>query len=154
MRRPYIPFFASLALMLVTIPFSFDLATSAVPGWHTTVFPPYFIWIIIPPYFIWIIVVVVVLHLITIGYWMLSKRADKINWILFAIHFALTVPSVIYLRFPTMLLDVQRTDQEELIKALAFRMSLIPVFWTLFIIGQIIFLVYYTRKIKTASITS
>jgi len=145
MRRPYIPFFAFLALLLVTIPFSFDLAISAVPGWHTRVFPPYFIWILI---------VVVVLLFITIGYWMLSKRAGKINWILFAIHFVLTIPSVIYLRFPSMMLDVQRTDQEELNKALAFRMSLIPVFWTLFIIGQIIFLIYYTRKIKTASITS
>ena len=78
MTRPYIPFLVFLVLLLLTIPFSFDFATSVVPGWHTTIYPPYFIWALI---------LIVVLLLMKIGYWLLSKRFDKINWILFAIHF-------------------------------------------------------------------
>ncbi len=88
MIRPYIPFLAFLVLLLLTIPFSFDFATSVVPGWHTKIYPPYFIWGLI---------LIVVLLLVTIGYWMLSKRVDKINWTLFAIHFILTIPTVIFL---------------------------------------------------------
>jgi hypothetical protein len=140
MTRPYIPVFAFLILLLLTIPFSFDFATSVVPGWHTTFFPPYFIWGLI---------VIIVFLLVIIGYWLLSKRTDKINWTLFAIHFALTIPTIIYLKFPTILLNVQMTNQNELIKAIELRMKLIPAAWTLFIAGQILFLIYYIRTIKT-----
>ena len=139
MTRPYIPFLAFLILLLLTITFSFDFATSVVPGWHTTIFPPYFIWGLI---------VLVVLLLVTVGYWLLSKRTDKTNWTLFAIHFVLTIPTVIYLKFPSILLDVQFADQDKLIKAIEFRMKLIPIAWTLFIAGQIMFLIYYVRTIK------
>lgn len=139
MKRPYIPLFAFLILLLLTIPFSFDFATSVIPGWHTTIFPPYFIWGLI---------VVIVLLLVTIGYWLLSKRTYKISWTLFAIHFALTIPTIIYLKFPSILLDMQLTDQEKWIRAIEFRMRLIAVAWSLFIVGQILFLIYFFRTIK------
>jgi hypothetical protein len=145
MTRPYIPFLAFLILLVLTIPFSFDFATSVVPGWHTTIYPPYFIWGLI---------VLIVLLLVTIGYWLLSKGTDKTNWTLFAIHFALTIPTVIYLKFPSILLDVQGADQYKLIKAIAFRMQLIAIAWTLFIVGQILFLIYYIRTIKSKRITT
>lgn len=139
MTRPFIPFLAFLVLLLLTIPFSFDFATSVVPGWHTTIFPPYFVWGLI---------VIVVLLMVTIGYWLITKRTDKTSWTLFTIHFALTIPTIIYLKFPSILLDVQETDQSELIRAIQFRMKLIPVAWALFIAGQILFLIYYIRTIK------
>jgi hypothetical protein len=145
MTRPYIPFLAFLILLLLTIPFSFDFATSVVPGWHMTIFPPYFIWVLI---------VIIVLLLVIIGYWLLSKRTDKINWTLFAIHFALTIPTIIYLKFPSIFLDVQLTDPNELIKAIEFRMKLIPVAWALFIVGQILFLIYFIRTIKQSKRTT
>ena len=139
MTRSYIPFLAFLILLLLAMPFSFDLATSVVPGWHTRIFPPYFIWGF---------VVLVVLFFVTIAYWLLSKRTDKINWILFAIHFALTIPTIIYLRFPSIVWSVQ------LIKSTELRLKLIPIAWTLFIAGQILFLIYYIRTIKTKRIAS
>ncbi len=145
MTRPYIPFVAFLILSLLTIPFSFDFATSVVPGWHTTIFPPYFIWGLI---------VVIVLLMVTIGYWLLSKCTDKINWTLFTIHFFLTIPTIIFLKFPTILLDVQLTDQDKLIKAIEFRMKLIPIAWVLFIVGQILFLIYNVRTIKAQHTTT
>ena len=142
MTRPYIPFLAFLILLLLTIPFSFDFATSLVPGWHTTIFPPYFVVGLI---------VIIVLLLVTIGYWLLSKRTDKINWTLFAIHFALTIPTIIYLKFPSIFLNVTFADQDKLIKAIEFRMKLIPIAWILFIAAQIMFLIYYIRTIKAKS---
>jgi hypothetical protein len=137
MTRPYIPFLAFLILLLLTIPFSFDFATSVVPGWHTTVFSPYFIWEVI---------VIIFLLLVTIGYWVLSKRAGKINWALFAIHIVFTIPTVTYLKFPSILPDVQLTDQDKLIKAINLQIKIIPIVWTLFIVGQFLFLVYFIRK--------
>lgn len=144
MTRPYIPFFAFLILLLLTIPFSFDFATSMVPGWHTTIFPPYFIWGLI---------VMIVLLLATIGYWLISKRTDKTNWTLFATHLALTIPTIVYLKFPYSLWDIQITNQDELRKAIEFRMKLIPIAWTLFIAGQILFLIYYFRTIRAKHTT-
>lgn len=139
MSRPYFPFLAFLILLLLTIPFSFDFATSAVPGWHTTFFPPYLVWGFI---------VIIVLLLVTIGYWLLSKRADKINLTLFVFHFALTILTSIYLMLPSILLNVNVADQGKLIKAIAFRIQLIPIARILFITGQILFLIYFIRTIK------
>ncbi|MGN6437601.1 MAG: hypothetical protein ACTHMM_13760 [Agriterribacter sp.] len=135
----YIPIFAFLILLLLTIPFSLDFATSVVPGWHTTIFPPYFFWGL---------GVTVVLILTIIGYWLLRNRNDKINWALFAGHFVLTVPTIIYLKFPGIFLQPQLSDEGEWIKAIEFRIRLIPIIWTLFIIGQTLFLVYYVRSIR------
>jgi hypothetical protein len=143
MTKPYIPFFAFLTLLFLIIPFSFDFATSVVPGWHTTIFPPFFIWGLI---------VIVILLLVTIGYWLLSKQVDKINWTLFVIHFGLTIPAVIYLKIPTIFLEVPLTNQEELIKAILLRIKFIPVAWALFGIGQIIFVIYFARTIYSKRI--
>jgi hypothetical protein len=107
---------------LLTIPFSFDFATFPAPGWHTTIFPPYFVVGLI---------LIVVLLLVTIAYWLLSKRTDKINWSLFAIHFVMTIPTIIYLKFPSIFLDVSFADQDKLIKAIEFRQKLILFAWSL-----------------------
>ena len=145
MKKPYIPFLAFLILLLLTIPFSFDFATSVVPGWHTTIFPPYFIWGLI---------LIIVLLLVTIGYWLLSKRVDKINWTLFGIHFILTIPTVIYLKFPSIFLNVEQTDQEEIIKAISLRLNLIPIAWTIFIVGQTLFIIYFIRTINSKRVAT
>ena len=145
MKRPYIPFIAFLVLLLLTIPFSFDFSTSVVPGWHTTIFPPYFIWGLI---------LIIVLLLVTIGYWLLLKRVDRINWILFAFHFLLTIPTVIFLKFPSIFLDVQQTNQEEIIKAISLQIKLIPVAWTLFIVGQTLFIIYFVRTINSKQVAT
>jgi len=139
MKKPYVPFLAFLVLLLLVIPFSFDLATSVVPGWHTTIFPPYFVW--------WLVTLIVLL-LVVIGYWLLLKRVDKINWTLFAVHVLLTIPTVIFLKYPSILLNVDQADQNRMIKEVMLRMKLVPVVWIIFIVGQILFLIYFIRAIK------
>lgn len=145
MKKTYIPFLAFLLLLLLTIPFSFDFATSTVPGWHTTIFPPYFIGGLI---------VIIVLLFATIGYWFLTKRVDKINWTLFAFHFILTIPTVLILKFPSLLLDIHQTNQEETIKAISLRIKLIPVAWSLFFVGQALFIIYFVRTINSKRVTA
>ena len=143
MTKPYIPFFAFLVLLLLTVHFSFDFATSVVPGWHTTIYSPYFIWGRI---------VIIVLLLVTIGYWLLKKQVDKISWTLFVIHFILTIPTVIYLIFPSIFLNVPLPSQEEIVKAISVRIKLIPIVWALFIIGQTFFIIYFIRTINSERI--
>jgi len=139
MTRPYIPFFAFLALLLLTIPFSGDFATSVVPGWHVTIYPPYFIWGL---------ALTAVLLFVVIGYWLLSKRVDKTNWTLFIIHLLLTVPAIVFMKFPSVLMDANEINGDELARDLYFRIKLIP--WTqgLFIVGQVLFLIYFIRTLQ------
>ena len=144
MKKTYVPFLAFLALLLLTIPFYFDFSTSSFPGWHTTISPHYFIWGLI---------VVNVLLLAIIGYWLLSKGVDKINWTLFIIHFILTITSVIFIKLPLIFLNVQQINQQ-FIEAVSLRMKLIPVAWVLFIIGQVLFLVYFIRTSNSKGITA
>jgi hypothetical protein len=143
--RPYIPFLAFLVLLVLTIPFSSDFATSVIPGWHTTIFSPYFIWQLI---------IIFLLLLSTIGYWLLSKRIDKINWRLFAFHFILTIPMLTFLKFPTIFLNIDQTYQEKIIKVISLQRKLIPLVWTLFIIGQVLFVIYFIRITNSKHVTT
>jgi len=138
MRTAYIPFFAFLALLVMTIPIPFNISTSVVPGWHTTIFPPAFIWGL---------AVMIVLLLATIGYWLLSIRADKINWTLFALHVLLTLPILILPEFP--FLYTQQANEVELIKAISLQIKLTAVLRTLFVFGQILFIIYFIRTINS-----
>ena len=49
--------------------------------------------------------VAIILLLMTIGYWVLSKRANEITWKVFIPHLVLTIPSVLFIRFSTLLLN-------------------------------------------------
>lgn len=139
MRRSYIPFLAFLILFLLAIQFSFDFSNSVVPGWHTAIFPPNFILGLL---------IIIVLLFVVIGYWLLSKKSDKTSWLLFAIHFLITITTVIYLWVPSIFLNLQVENRNEQIKTLAFRMKLIPLAWAFFIVGQILFLIYYIRILR------
>lgn len=128
MNRSYIPLLIFFVLLLMAVAFSFDSSTLAVPGWHTTIYPPYFIVVIISILF---------LIFVSIGYWQLTNRVDKINWILFALHCTLSILTTVFIVFPSVFLNIQQGDQEEIIKAVSYRLKLIPVAWALFIIGQV-----------------
>ena len=96
----------------------------------------------------------IVLLFFTIGYWLSSKRADRITWTLYAIHFVCTIPAIIYLKFPAIFLNAQITNQDTLIKAIELRMKIIPIVFTLFIAGQMLFPIYYARTIKAKRTTT
>jgi hypothetical protein len=81
MKRSLIPFFVFAALFVLTMNlssdgFSLGFATSVVPGWHTTIFPPYFIMNS---------VLSIMLLLVTIAYWKISKVKKAVSWTVFVI---------------------------------------------------------------------
>ena len=146
MTRSYIPFIVFLVLLFLEIPFSCNFATSVVPGWHTTIYPPATIYL---PNYIWSVILRTVLLFFLIAYWLALKRADKINWWLFVFHLFLTIPTIIFIRFPSLFLNVQNIDQEEAYNIISLRIKLIPWAEFLFVIGQIIFLIYFIRVIRS-----
>lgn len=138
MKKPTIPFFSFLLLFLWTVPFSFDMATSVVPGWGTSVFPPHFI--------LEILLAAFMLHA-TLGYWFLSRRGRQINWKLFVCHLVLSLPAILILKYPSILLDVQQPTQEDIANSIQLRLILVPVVWVFFFVGQAIFIIYCFRTI-------
>ena len=125
MKIKHLPFIIYLLLTISFLPLSSDYATSVVPGWHTTIFPSYAFGQFI---------LISSLAGASIGYWKLSKRTDTINWKLFFIHFILTIPLLILLKFNTYI----STDINP--------MTTVSVSIFMFIIGQIVFLLHYLRK--------
>jgi hypothetical protein len=52
MKKLYIIFLVLGILLLISVNYTLDFVTSIIPGWHTTIFPPYFIaQIILAPLF-------------------------------------------------------------------------------------------------------
>lgn len=138
MIQNYIPFLALIGLVSLTVCMSFNVSSIVVPGWHTT---------ILPPYVAVACILLIVLFLVIIGYCSLSKNGNRSNWTLFTIYFILTLISAIYLIVPSLFLDIQQENIMGLMPRLSFRLKLRPVSWSLFIIAQISFLIYYIKLI-------
>ena len=138
MQRKYIPFFVFALLLAFTIPWSlnlvsFDYATSVVPGWHTTIYPPLFLIDILLSVFVLID---------ALGYLRLARKIDSTNWPVFITHLMLTIPATILLKFPMTFLYVLESEPEQLI-ALEAQFTWFAYF--LFIAGQVFFALYYFK---------
>ncbi len=142
MKKSLIPFFAFLILLLLMAPFPFDFASSLVPGCHT---------VIVSPYFVFDLFIVIAMLLVTMGYWLLSKRVGIINWTLFLIHFVLTLPAIILIRFPTLFLDINadQVNIESYLQIGSLRAKLFPLALVLFIVGQGLFIGYFIKSIRS-----
>jgi hypothetical protein len=93
-------------------------------------------------------VAVTVLFLLLTGYWLRLYKADKVSWYFYIAHFALTVITVIFINFPTILLNAITTEPQQLMKSISTRVKLLPFAHWLFIAAQIFFLSYFMRTIK------
>ncbi len=141
MRKAYLPFLMIIVVLILSLLFPFNHDTSSVvPGWHTTIWPPEFIFSLIS---------IIILVFVSIGYWLLSKKVEKANWILFSIHFVCTISTIIFIKFPLLLVAMftRITDQEPLRMWKLF-IYLMPVAYLFFIAGQVIFAVYFFRTLK------
>lgn len=135
-KSPYIPLLAFLILLLLNSPISFDAIESPGPGWHFTIYPRWYIWML---------AVLVSLLFAIIGYWLHKRKTDKINWTLFALHFLLTITTIIFIKSPTVLLNANDADKTKMMEAVYSRMELAPVARIIFIAAQLLFLVYISR---------
>ncbi len=127
MKLSYIPSLIFICIFLSFFPLSLDYAISVVPGWHTTIFPPYFIWQSI---------IVLIILLVSIAYWKISTITGTINWIFFIVHFILTIPAIIYFKYGLKIFNSLTISKDEL---------LIPIS---FVLGQILFIVHYVRSLQ------
>ena len=139
MTKPFIPIISFLILLLIIVYCSFQFTNATGPGWHTTIFPPYFIWKV---------GLVIILLFLTIGYWLFIKRVNKRIWILFAIHCTLTTSMLLFINVPAIFLDLNHYSHEEFLSQVLVRVKLIPVARVICIAAQYLFFVYYIMTIK------
>ncbi len=67
MKKLLIIFVLTFFLMLVLFPFAWEFTTSIVPGWHTTIYPPYTLGLIFIGPLIFILI---------LDYWRRSKKTN------------------------------------------------------------------------------
>lgn len=138
MIRPYIPFISFLGLILLTIPFSFEFTSSVGPGWHATIYSPYYFYTF---------VLIIVLLIASISYWLVLNKADKINWSLYFIHTLITISTLIFIKNPSLFMPYQNAE-EQIFSDFTLLLKLIRWAQILFVIGQIVFLIYFIRVIR------
>ncbi len=141
MRKPYIPILAFALLLLLCMPLPLEMATSVVPGWHTTVFAPQ----VIPT-----IIISLILLIVLFTYWRLSRKASRISILVFAAHFLLTLPLVFYSKLFVFLLPIGIDASDTTV--LAERLRLLSyaglIAGLLFIAGQVLFAIYAYKILK------
>jgi hypothetical protein len=140
MKRPLIPLLAFVVLLALIMPVVPGFPSTTAPGWHTTIFPAYFLWIG---------VALVALLFIVIGYLLTLEKADGVSWTLFALHAMLTLSAIIYLRFPFLALGTPVANPENWLDTMIERMEFARVVWILLGVAQVLFVFYYTRVLKT-----
>lgn len=133
MQKPWIPVFLFALFFILSIT-SVEFASSVVPGWHTTIFPPYF--------FISVAVLAILL-VVTIGYWILARRG-AFNLPFFITHMILTLPAVLFTRSPEILGFI---DESSNVNEQSMPLTTMIVFaaFALFMLGQVLFAIYFFR---------
>ncbi|OYQ35672.1 hypothetical protein CHU92_10690 [Flavobacterium cyanobacteriorum] len=82
-------------------------------------------------------------------YWKLNKVVKEIDLKFFILHLILTIPSIINSKIPLhSLIEFDNDNFEKAIKEYEFVDSIVITLNILFVIGQIIFGVYYTKKMR------
>jgi hypothetical protein len=137
MKKANIPFLSFAILSIFTIPiFSFDYATSVIPGWHT---------IILPPSTSAIIIIFILTLLATIAYWALEKYRHKIAKEIFWIHLLFSIPAILLTRIPFLFLMLRGSDFQKIQKQLLLSEIILYSVYIIFIAGQIIYFTYFIR---------
>ena len=142
MSKIYLPFLVFVILFILTFPLFYDYAISKVPGWNTNLYPPLFVSVFI---------VSISLIPAIIGYWLMAKKINKINWPFFLVHLIFTIPIILLLKWPYNSRVAQVTEQTEQIKSLENLGKLAITWWVLFFAGQILFILFCIRSIMIKS---
>ncbi|MFZ1800619.1 MAG: hypothetical protein WAU24_12205 [Chitinophagaceae bacterium] len=130
-------------MFILLLPFftAIDYSAVAGPGWHLSIYPPYFIWLLL---------FVIVFLFSTIGYWLFINKTGTTNRILFIFHVACTIPAILYLTFPSIFLNSHNTGGPELYEQIYDRIKFIPIAWAIFIVAQILFPIYFSGAFKSS----
>ena len=145
MIKTKIPLTVFSFLTIILFPFSIlfwnsDFASSVIPGWHTTIVSPY----LTATMFKSILMLIVITF-----YWKLNKVVKEIDLKFFILHLVLTIPSIINSKIPLhSFVEFENDNFEKTIKEYEFVDSIVITLNILFVIGQIIFGIYYFKKMR------
>lgn len=132
-KTPLIPILAFLAILFLRFKYAFSFGLNNQSGWHATISPP--------NYFALIILSILIMFAM-IGFWLAQNNAGKINWILFLLHCLLSIPALMIIIFPSILLNAGNNNFQE---EIYFRLQLItPAKW-IFGVSQILFPIYFFK---------
>jgi hypothetical protein len=137
--RRKIPFLLLTILFLLSLPFGFNIATSVVPGSHG---------LILSPFFIGSIVISVTMLVAVLIYLARTKQIEKANWRVLILYFILTVPIILFLRFPSLFRYPQWRNFDEFERQNKLLTITVILFLVPFLVGQLIFGVYLFRQKK------
>jgi DNA integrity scanning protein DisA with diadenylate cyclase activity len=136
-------------LFVILIPYSLlflksDFASSIIPGWHTTINSFNLIANILK---------LVLLFIVVIFYWKLSKIIKAMPFKYFILHLFLTIPSIIISKIPLIFfVNFDNQNLEKTINEIDNVNRIVIIINTLFIIGQILFGMYYYKTWKKRNI--
>lgn len=135
--------FTILFVILIPYPLLFsqsDFISSIIPSWNTTVNSFKLISNILKLIFLLIVL---------LFYWKLTKVIEKMPFNLFVLHLFLTIPSIFISKVPLIsFVNFDNKNIEKTINELDNVNRIVLIINVLFIIGQILFGIYYYKTLK------
>jgi len=125
------------ALLLLTNPFLFDFVTSVIPGWHTTIFPPFFIAVFL---------LIITLLIDSFIYWKLHNAKSSKSKKIVILHFFLTSIVAILLKYPEIYFKDINTNYT--VTEILGLLDWIKYIFLLFVILQIWYFYYIIKTLK------
>ena len=136
MIKSTIPLLSFVLLSMLAIPiFSLDNSSFVVPGWH----------FIFPSNKIPILLIFILTLLSAIAYFLLKTKGQKMAKNIFLAHLLLSLPAIFITRVPFMFLMARITDFKEIQRQFFMGEIILYLSYTLFLVGQIIFAVYFIK---------
>lgn len=131
---------------IVIININSGLFNSIIPGWHTN---------IISGQIISNLLKFIILSTVTFYYWQLSKVTEEINYQKFLIHFSLTIPVVLFTKINLYdLFHFNSSDPNYFVNQIQVLVYIHIFTNILFLMGQILFWIFYVRFRKNSSLSN
>lgn len=136
--KNYIPQISFTLLLLLAIPFESGFTIQSLTGWN----------MVIPSTSYLEIIVLILISIITFIYWKIAN--SKIVLKLFALHFILTIPIVLWARFNFPIRQITAKNSTDIFEMIDLIDRILYTVLLLFFIGQVIFafLLFKIRKEK------
>jgi hypothetical protein len=133
--KNYIPLVSFALLLIVAIPFESGFTIQSLTGWNK----------VIPSTSYLEIIVLIIISIITFIYWKISN--NKIDLKLFALHFILTIPIVVWARFNFTIHQFTVKNSTDIFEMIDLINRILYTVLLLFVIGQMSF-AYLLFKIR------
>lgn len=142
MQKKYFPFLSFSILLLIATPFESGF-TIQNPGWNNVIPSTSYLEIIV-----WILIAVILFT-----YWRMIKREKLINLKVFLAHFILSLPFVLYARFNMFIRITTAINANNILEFITLLNIVSYTSLILFLLGQIIFIIYNIKNKNNSAVT-